>query len=435
MFILFNRIGFIMNHYNQIKKEVNRENSNNPVFSYWEEVRMDAAADPSYTFAGRERTTDRSGETPETLPELLTGGGSSIKQLKLGGVDCLRYGLQGEWSKNSDLIQHLKEAREKDVHEVQHLGVRFQLLPAGMRDGVYYKYCIKWHGVQILFHDNPIGSIAPVRVHIPGLVCMLCPWQLVCKQVKTVLSIFGFKCTGSTVSRVDLQVTLDVDYKTAAADVVSDRIVTECRGKRYRIDDLGRNAEQTIWYKSATVQMCVYDKLQELAVTPFEYFDSYYHSVDDLTEHKTRVEFRLSSDALRQRGIRSLEDLAQNIAHCADYYTSTWFRVLGEEKKRGRENKQELSPFWSLVRAAFLSVWKSNPFKPRPYKPAKERLPERLENLVKQARGCLSRFVSLQAEGTRQSIISYIVDALDRVSEGLPERARQMVIERLLYGM
>ena len=424
-----------MNNYNQIRKEVNRENSNNPVFSYWEEVRMEAAADPAYTFAVCERTTDRSGEAAQTLPGLLTGGGSGIKELKNGGVDCLRYGLQGQWNKNADIIQHLKEAREKELQEVQHLGVRFQLLPAGMRDGIYYKYCIKWHGVQILLHDNPKGSIAPVRVHVPGLVCMLCPWRLVVKQVEMVLAIWGFKVAGSTVSRVDLQVTLDIDFNIAAEDVVSDRIVTECRGKRYRIDDLGRDAEQTIWYKSQTVQMCVYDKLQELAVTSFEYYDSYYHSVDDLTEHKTRVEFRLSSDALRQRGIKSLEDLEQNIAHCADYYTSTWFRVLKDEKKRGQENKQELSAFWSVVRSAFLKIWASNPYKPRPYKPAKARLPERLENLIKQARGCLSRFVSLQAEGTKQSILSYIVDALDQVSDGLPERSRQMTVQRILYDL
>lgn len=431
-----------MSYYNQNSENVNKD-FNSP--TYWLEESQ-AAAPPiaSGCAAGApERTADG-----VLYPPLPNRGDdrygdinlSSVVYKCLGknfvhgssGVDYLCFGCYGSW-RFEELLDTLQQAKNDYLESVNLCGTVCRLEPGGGREGVYYPFVLVWHGVRILINPAAVGTIAPVRVHVPGLVLLQADWRVVVSAVFALLESWGFAVEDTTVSRVDFQLTFRADFGKLAADVCSERVVTDCRGDRVVYANLKTLKPDTVWYKSNTVELCIYNKSVELQSPKLsnDYKNAWARLYDLDEDRLCRVEFRLKSDALRRYGVRTLEQLEDLMPSVVDRLTSSWFRVLKRPKVRGHENTAELSPLWAQIRAGFALVYDG---RLKELKPIKRRKTVQYERLLSIARGCLASAVPLVTEGARYSDFeSGYKCVMSELLSGLPEKCRKQLYEYLQF--
>lgn len=348
------------------------------------------------------------------------------------GVDYLCFGCYGSW-RYEEIMDTLQRSKNDGLESINLCGTVCRLEPCGGREGVYYPFVLVWHGVRILIKPNASGTIAPVRVHVPGLVLLQADWRLVVANVFALLESWGFNLEDTTVSRVDFQLTFRADFGKLAADVCSDRVVTDCRGDRVVYANLKTLKPDTVWFRSNTVELCIYDKSVELQSPKLsnDYKNAWarLYNLDD--SRLCRVEFRLKSDALRRYGVRTLEQLEDLMPSVVDRLTSTWFRVLKRQKVRGHENEAELSPLWAQIRAGFARVFDG---RLKELVPIKRRKTAQYNRLLSIARGCLASAVPLVAEGARAVDFDagYQV-VIAELLHGLPDKCKKQLYEYLQF--
>lgn len=431
-----------MANYNQKSANVKPE-FNSPTF--WLKESQTAAAN-----AAAERAGASADAAPGVLDPPLTnrgddkyrGNGAKVKRYKglsadfihgSSGVDFLCFGVYGKW-RYEEILDTLQRAKNDGLESIKLFGVVCQLSPSGAREGVYYPFLLKWHGVQILISPTASGTIAPIRVHVSGLVLLQADWRVVVAAVFALLENWQFEIEYTTVSRVDLQVTFRGDFVRLAADVTSDRVVTDCRGDRVTYCNVHTMKPDTVWYRSNTLELCIYDKSVELQSNKVanDYKQTWARLYDLQEAGLCRVEFRLKSDALRRWGVRTLEELEDLMPSIVNRLTSTWFRVLKRPKVRGHENNAELSALWGQIRAAFSRVYDGSL---KQLTPIKRQKTAHYKRLLSIARGCISSALTQAAEGARQTDFeagykSVIGDLL----QGLPDKCKKQLFEYLQYS-
>ena len=431
-----------MSYYNQNSENVNKD-FNAPTF--WLKESKAAAPPIASGCAGRapERTADGVLCPPLTNrgdDKYIDSNVSSFNSKGLrsdfvhgsSGVDFLCFGCYGSW-RYEEFLDTLQRSKNDGLESVNLCGTVCRLSPSGGREGVYYPFLLTWHGVQILINPNASGTIAPVRVHVPGLVLLQADWRLVVANVFALLESWGFILEDTTVSRVDFQLTFRGDFGKLAADVCSDRVVTDCRGDRVVYANLKTLKPDTVWFRSNTVELCIYDKSVELQSPKLsnDYKNAWarLYALDD--SRLCRVEFRLKSDALRRYGVRTLEQLEDLMPSVVDRLTSTWFRVLKRPKVRGHENTAELSPLWAQIRAGFARVFDG---RLKELVPIKRRKTAQYNRLLSIARGCLASAVPLVAEGARAvDFDSGYQVVIAELLHGLPDKCKKQLYEYLQF--
>jgi hypothetical protein len=184
------------------------------------------------------------------------------------------------------------------------------------------------------------------------------------------------------------------------------------------------------------IQLCIYDKRQELIDTCDEVKMSLL--VNDclggeFPEELTRIEYRLRRDALRCFNINTIQDLLEREHALVDYLTFDWFRLLRDEKDRSNSALQSLDPLWQEVRDLFFEYF-PGPVENR--KPV-ERNDSRREikctgdSLIKQAVGCLATAAAL-VKGTFETecqALSFVADVVSEKVKTFCNRVRERVVE------
>lgn len=431
-----------MTNYNQKSANVKPE-FNSPTF--WLKESQTAAANAAAERAGRASADAAPGVLVPPLTnrgdDRYRGNEAKPKRYKglnanfihgASGVDFLCFGVYGSW-RFEEILDTLQRAKNDGLESIKLFGVVCRLSPSGGREGVYYPFVLTWHGVQILINPSASGNIAPVRVHVPGLVLLQADWRVVVAAVFALLETWQFTIEDTTVSRVDLQTTFRSDFSRLAADVTSDRVVTDCRGDRVVYANVHTLKPDTVWFRSNTMELCIYDKSVELQSSKVsnEYKAAWGRLYDLQEPGLCRVEFRLKSDALRRWGVRTLEQLEDLLPSIVDRLTSTWFRVLKKPKVRGHENNAELSALWAQIRAAFSRVFDGSL---KQLTPIKRRKTAHYKQLLAIARGCISSALPYAAEGALQSDFEdgFKVVICDLLS-GLPDKCRKQLYEYLQF--
>jgi hypothetical protein len=247
------------------------------------------------------------------------------------------------------------------------------------------------------------------------------------------LKEIGFTVQKEIVSRVDLQVMLFRAISELITPVFANRSVK--RASKFTFH--GKNNKPvTSFTLGSKIQLCIYDKRQELIDTCDEVKMSLI--VNDclggeFPEELTRIEYRLRRDALKYFGITTIQDLLEKEYALVDYLTFDWFRLLKDEKDRSNSALQELDPIWQEVRDLFFEYFPGAVENRKPI----ERNNSRREinctgdSLIKQAVGCLATAAAL-VKGvfeTECQALSFVTDVVTEKVKTLVNRVRERVVE------
>ena len=320
-----------------------------------------------------------------------------------GGIEC---GIYGRWIHGkADVLAALEVAKTSgdagdEINQYIELG-GYVVKVAGMGarvGGCVYKYVFEFCGMKIYVHSNAVGSIAPFRVRY-GFESLIGKNLFdVYRSLKNWLYRLGFQVEREIVSRLDMQILCPVDIEKIMEAMRGNRTVTLCRGKLETHVDLTSGRLETMTLKSNTVELCIYDKMAQLATVDPIYYQTFRKNVIDPqepTEFLTRVEFRFRRDWLKRYGITSFDDLERSQNALIEIASFDWFRILEKAKVRGSEREQNLHPIWQDIVKRFLYYFASpEEMKKREKAELKEyKQPKSAPNaarLIKQAVGCIA---------------------------------------------
>lgn len=275
-------------------------------------------------------------------------------------------------------------------------GGNWQMMPSGMGSGIKCRWRLERGGVQIGIHTDPTGTIPAVLVEFGYQALKFRKFPDVVAEVEEVLRAMGFNIETHKISRIDLQLTLDLPFLYVAEAFKKNLIVSrvkkwrEIRGTVHR-HDTGEELQtqyETFWGGSGkTIMIRLYDKIKECFKGPdaLEKLNDLY-AIMGVREHLTRVEFELRREWLKEYQIDTITDLYARMPEVLRYLTQDYFRVLDSEKNSHAE-KQRLSPWWEDVQKKFELAFNAT------YEgKVLERIESRVFNadaLIKQALGCL----------------------------------------------
>lgn len=135
----------------------------------------------------------------------------------------------------------------------------------------------------------------------------------------------------------------------------------------------------------------------------------------------------LRRDALKVKGINTMQDLQEIEPALVEWLTTKWFRILAEPKVRGHENKQQVHPIWQEVQELFRAYFPGINGVRREIQPNRKRqLSCEVMPLVKQAGGCLATAIALKfgKQPTKQQLM-YLVNAmLETLDDKILERTK-----------
>jgi len=388
-------------------------------------------------------------ENPANFPPGgLTGG---VNRSFSGGYDGgIEVSLFGDWFPGDDdncsaffrsleLAKH--SAREKtgdykSGNEFLTLGGReWVVSPYGTSGSVCYSYQLRSEGVVLLIHNNGSDRIPALRVKYEFDSLWGRDLQCVHYTLLEYLREIGFVFNREVLSRIDLQVTLNLDIDFVHEALSDNRIVSRVKRWTTVVSPQGKLK----YLRGGTdLQICIYDKSDELVSTnKFDKSVKIYSQFKDLVDLSlTRVEFRFRRESLKVFGLNTIDEFYRRIADVVDYLTGDWFRILASSKVRGCESSQKISPEWALVRKAFRSVFVLDRLKTAPL---------HKDNSVKvdyypifrQALGCLSSAYSID----RSSVLSYeefcevVLKDIYRQMPGLyADYRRKLDLNRVLKG-
>jgi len=194
----------------------------------------------------------------------------------------------------------------------------------------------------------------------------------------------------------------------------------------------------------SNAQLCIYDKGRELrskksnVVKEAQFVancvgDEWYNSDRPIT----RVEIRLSRDALKCLGVDSVSDLQQSEQGILELLTSEWFRILAEPKVRGHENTAALHPIWERVRELFFLYFTGAELLDVCWN-REESLTCDPEALERQALGCLSKALACRYGEQEEScdVVELANGWVDVVQDEMHEKINLHALEvRLKTGI
>ncbi len=363
---------------------------------------------PAERYCERKREAELSAPASNTGPVKYRRGDDE-KRPCWGGYDGgVEASIYGEWTEEAfryfswrlDTAKQCANDGDEEGTYCDFGGLLWKVSDKGAQVGAKYKWVLESHGVKLYIHSNPKGGIAPVHVRF-GFDCLarIDLFDAV-ETLKKVLEKEGFSWESEILSRVDMQVLLDVEVQDFLDAMQGNRVVTQCRGKCEIVTDCRTMKVQTITFRSKNCELCIYDKLAQLEAVDSVYFMTFQRWIlgGEVPEHLTRVEFRLRREMLKRYGVTTFQDLRESQQALPQVVGRDWFRILEREKVRGSEKEIKFAPIWKRTLDEFQyyfgstgKVRSANSL--RGYKV--EKSVPKVEKVLKQAVGCLSSVASL----------------------------------------
>jgi len=340
-----------------------------------------------------------------------------------GGVEA---SIMGEWTENSftgfsAMLNTCKQCADNNDLEgslCEFGGFVWKVSDKGANCGFFkYKWVLESHGVKLYVHGNPKKKIPPVRVRF-GFECLARTNLFEAAQtLKHALEDAGFRWENEVLSRVDMQVLLPIDIYDFHKAMKGKRVVTKCRGKWEMVCDCQTMRLQTMTLRSGNAEICIYDKLAQVATADFVYYTTFHRWIlnYERPEFLTRVEFRFRRPMLRRYGITTFEDLRRSQEALPQVFGQEWFRILERDKVRGSENVIKNAPIWEKTLKAFRFYFSRDDVGQRSREELREYKPPRTspdtEQLVKQAVGCLASALAITQKA--------VLDGAEAVQNGV----------------
>ena len=382
---------------------------------------------------------------PIVAPEQLTGGARSnflpspsstpndVTPIipRPGGYDGgLTIGWEGTW--DTPCFERLKSllgaAKEQaqNVRSGEHIKIflcdeEVIVDPKGGTVGKRNTWHYKFHafGVTFLIHQN-LNNTQQVRATYGAEALAQNTLPALHGHVRSFLSSLGLTVTKETLTRVDMQVLIDVGLVEFLCLILKRHAIKKATKSaiyfRYDIPETYRAGSID------KVQVCLYDKRVEMRRMAADKMAVIIrHCIgDDWWNSKrpiTRIEFRLGREALKGFRVTSVDDLLKREQGLIDVLTSDWFRLLEKKKVTGRGKRAKMHPLWKRVRSLFFEHFTGDEIRDVEYrKPAP--VSGDPTALLKQAAGCASKAIAIQT-GKQASI-----DDVVKYMEGFTEAAK-----------
>ena len=285
-------------------------------------------------------------------------------------------------------------------------GGRWQMMPSGMGSGVKCRWRLERGGVKIGIHSNPKGTIPAVIVEFGYQALKFRKFLDVVAEVEAVLKAMGFNVVRHKISRIDVQLTLELPFQVVARAFKENLIVSrvkkwsEYRGtiRRFDTDEETQTEYETFCGGCGdTITVRLYDKIKECFKAPeaLEKLNDLY-AVMGVREHLTRIEFELRRKWLSEYKIDTVVDFYAKLPEIIRYLTGSYFRVLDGAKTTHVE-KQRTAKWWDDVQKKFELAFNAT-FEGK----ALEKVESKIfspDALMKQALGCMkAAFSSLDGD-------------------------------------
>ena len=386
----------------------------------------------------------------------LSGSIEVTPEIKHGGFDGgAKNCFFGTWNQEAftTLIGSLESGKTRAVW-AQHCnsdsapepdimtlaGRDVSISPSGSRIGVYYAYHICFEGYDVFIHQDMTPKNGNPQIWVDYRAESILKYgslygaQSVLLDFLSKLGFTKFEKNGERVSRLDIQVMIDVPVREFANLYLADHDVSKARDFRIngKKKQWGKQIETFETGSIARLQLCIYDKRTEiLKKMNKETAAKYAKTIENIGEEWwnsdrpiTRIEFRLSRDALRALGVDSLEDFRRRERAIVEYLTHDWFRLLKKKKVRGTENDAAVHPLWERVRSLFFQYFSCDEV-PEVKWEKPTRISIDSEALNKQGMGCLLGAVA-SIYGAQQSVS----DLRNRVVEVVPPSVNEETLEK-----
>jgi len=325
---------------------------------------------------------------------------SSKNENWIGAEDWLEWVLYVQWTDWDNLNDRLKRAKEDAAIEgappdwdailfmggmatVDRMGVRI-----GGKKGPYFAYKLEYEELTVLIaeRETPHKNFPSVIIWADGEACLSIGAREAYEKATRMIQALGGKIIRNRLSRVDIC----LDMPEVAIEPF-DRAFLE---ERYICRAVSKSRHSgtgvTVSIGKSPLMCRIYDKKAEveLKANPHKNLCMrvYRWKCNTMPEAATRVEFELRRDALKERGIDTVEDYYAKRADLVAYLTYDWLRFTANpvDRKNKNQSKARMLPLWNQVRKAFKNFAGSPPGLPLEPLP-KEKADVR--NLLKQLLG------------------------------------------------
>ena len=316
----------------------------------------------------------------------------------IGAEDWFQYSLYVQWDKNwPELNKRLKRAKEDaavegappDFSNIYFMGGSAAVGPSGLlAGGAYYAYKLTYDEVSVLIaeRESPHKTYPSVGISISGTGCLY-PGVTECyEKANRMIEALGGKIISNKLSRVDICLDMPgVEIEPLDRAFLEERYICRAVAKA-RHSGTG----VTIALGKSPLMCRIYDKKAEveLKANPHKNLCMrvYRWKCNEMPSAATRVEFELRRDALKDRGIDTVEDYYAKRADLVHYLTHDWLRFTANKVDRENKNqsKARTLPLWNKIRKAF-KRWAGEPVG-RSLEPL-QKGKANVRNLIKQAVG------------------------------------------------
>ena len=294
----------------------------------------------------------------------------------IGAEDWLEWSLYIDWGRAWEkLNDRLKKAKEYaamegapiELIQILFMGGRATVGPSGVREGkAGFAYKLFYDEITVLIaeRETPHKTFPSVMVRVPGGACLY-PGAAECYEKATrMIKALGGIITQNRLSRVDIcldmpGVSLDEFYKPFSED----RYICRSRNDNAIVPQKGAGG-MTLYFGKPPLQCRIYDKLKEVEkkANPHKKLCMEFFRWDGVPEAATRVEFEIRREALKSRGIDTVEDYYAMRADLIAYLAHDWLRFTANKVDRENKNqsKARTLPLWNQVRKAF-KKWAGEP--------------------------------------------------------------------------
>jgi hypothetical protein len=293
----------------------------------------------------------------------------------IGAEDWLEWCLYVQWTDWAQLNRRFKLAKEDaavdgtppELCNIHFIGGRAAVEPSGRRiggkKGPYFAYCLDYDGLTVLIaeRENPHKTFPSVIAWVDGTNCLY-PGAYECyEKITRMIEALGGKILRNRLSRVDICLDMPgIGTEPFEQAFMAGRYICRATTKRHF-----SGSGTTVGIGQAPLMCRIYDKLAEvkLKANPIKALGMrVFRWGRIIPDQATRVEFELRREALKSRGIDSVEDYYAKRSDLVHYLTSQWLRFTETpvDRENNNQSKARTLPLWKDVRRAFRN-WAGSP--------------------------------------------------------------------------
>lgn len=266
------------------------------------------------------------------------------------GVDALYLsGLVDELPR--DLVVGMESARDRAGHEDGAVEYILGGMPMAMHSGPFgrYRYRLEHENALIGFTES--RNLPAVRVQFRARFLHAVGVDLALQWLYLVMEGAGLEAVWQ-VSRVDLFA--DVQGWPLTAE---DRRSFVARADKRRLYEEGDDLTGLQWGVGGAVMSRIYDKTREKELSGSEYWPDVWRQSAGfaVSERVERVEFQITREFLRDRGLHDPETVLRARRGIWKYLTHDWLSLRNVPPGDSNRSRWPVSPAWIVVQAADLS--------------------------------------------------------------------------------